>query len=691
MEYETLKGKLKTFFGKGSFVNRGKNYKDVSPKQYYDDLNYLSEIYPEEKSLYVEYRHIFLFDAEVADHLLDTPEEWFEAATDAISDITFQLNDLPDIRVRVTGLPQTAEVGISKLRDIHLGRFLALRCVVSKASEVRPAHEIAAFMCLRCGHISKVEQTKDSDLLQEPFAGCENDTCGKKGPYKLVSDESVFYNNQYLKIQEPIESLRGKQPEFLNVTCADEIAGITNAGDKVIITGILKGKTKTVKNGKTKFLDFIFVANSIEKSDADYENIEISPDEINLLKSWSKEGTLKDKILRSIAPSIFGLEDIKMGLALQLVGGMPIELPDGTRKRGDIHILLVGDPGIAKSQLLAFIAKFSPRAVEFSGRSTSEAGLTGGAVKDELDGKWWIQPGALTLADGGICCADEIDKMKPGQLGSIHEALEQQIVHINKVVKADLWTRTAFLGAANPKYGRYDRYTPISDQITHGDAFLSRMDLLFVLLDQPKKETDRMLAKHILGTLRGKKEDIEPGMDLELFRKCVAYARTNVFPVLTDEAEEFIISFFVGTRGAANGRTDTIPITARTLEAAFRLSTAHARLRLSNIIEEEDAREAVNLLISNLRNVGIDPETGELDASILECGTSRSQARKLKSIFGIIKSLSEKDLARNKSARKEDVIEKCLKEGISEPEHLIKKLIQQGDIMCPEEGYYKAV
>ena len=689
MDRDNLVERLKKFFGHGVYVNKGKNHKDLVPKQYFDDLNLMSENYPENKSLYVEFRHIESFDRGVSDYLLSRPDDWFEAATEAISESIFQFEELPDIKVRVTGIPPMYEVGISKLRDVHLGKFLSLRCVISKASEVRPAYDVAAFQCMRCGHINRVDQSKDSDLMQEPFAGCENPTCGKKGPYKLIHEESVMYNHQYLKIQEPIENLRGGQPEFLNVSCADEIAGVTRPGDKVIITGTLKGKTKTIKNGKTKYLDFIFIANAIEKSDADYENMEVTSEELAQIKEMARAGTLKDKILLSVAPSIFGLEDIKLGIALQLFGGMPVDLPDGTRKRGDIHILMVGDPGCGKSQILDFVAKFAPRAVSFSGKSSSEAGLTGAAVKDELDGKWWIQPGALTLADGGVCCADEVEKMKAGSLGSIHEALEQQMVHISKVVKADMWTRTAFLGAANPKFGRYDKYTPIVEQITHGDAFISRMDLLFVLQDVPNKTTDTKLARHILGTLRGKAEITEPGMNLELFRKCIAYARTNVFPELNDESEELIIRFFVRTRDAEGGEHKTVPITARTLEAAFRLATAHARMRLSNVIEAEDAEEAVKLLESNLRSVGIDPETGLLDADIIACGTSNSQEKKLKRIIGIIKELSSWDTARNKSARKGDVMARCEEEHIKYPEKHIQKLRDRGDILCPEEGYYK--
>ena len=688
--YDDTKDKLMKFFSKGCYVNKGADSAHLIPKQYWDDLLALCYVYPEEKSLYVEYKHLEFYNRELAERLLNNPTDWLEAATDAIAELNFPMCELPDITVRVTGLPITSEVSISKLRDMHLGKFLSIRCVISKASEVRPAYEVAAFMCLRCGYVTRVKQSKDTDILQEPFAGCENtENCGKKGPFKIEERESELYNHQYLKIQEPIENLRGAQPEFLNVSCADDIAGITRPGEKLIITGILKGKTKAIKEGKTKYLDFIFIANAIEKSDSDYENLELTQEELEQIDEMRQLGVLKEKILASIAPSIFGLEDVKLGIALQLFGGTPIELPDGTRKRGDIHILMVGDPGVAKSQLLEFVAKFAPRAVSFSGKSTSEAGLTGGAVKDELDGKWWIQPGALTLADGGVCCADEIDKMKSGQLGSIHEALEQQIVHINKVVKADLWTRTAFLGAANPKYGRYDGYLSISEQITHGDAFISRMDLLYILRDVPNQTTDLRLAKHIMGTLRGRENSTEPGMDLDLLRKDIAYAKTHVFPVLSDDAEQSIINFFVNTRTAANGNNGTVPITARTLEAAFRLATAHARMRLSNIITEEDAKAAVDLLYSNLKSVGVDPETGTLDIDILESGSSRSQTNKIRKINTIIKSLCEQDISKDKKARREDVIELCEMEGIKEPEKMIRKMKERGYIICPSEGYFK--
>lgn len=684
--------RLKKFFGMDRYVNAGYDSQgNVTPKRYWDDLLALGLEYPDKKSLDVNFSHLEFSDKKLADELINKPDEWLEAATEAISEMDFPVKDLPDVQVRVFNLPSEYEVSISKIRNNHLDHFIAIRCIISKASKVDPAFDVAAFECLRCGHITLVPQPKYSDKLMEPFAGCENtESCGKNGPFTMATEGAVKYDHQYLKVQEPLEDLRGNQPEFITVSCRDEIAGIVNPGERVIITGILKGNIRSNSEGKTKYIDLVFAANSIQKSDADYENIEIDPEEEELFKQMARDGTIKDMVLGSIAPSIYGMEDVKLGLALQLFGGTPVEIEDGTRKRGDIHILLVGDPGTAKSQLLRFIAKFAPRAVEFSGRSTSEAGLTGGAVRDEKDKKWWILPGALTLADGGICCADEIDKMRDGQLGSIHEALEQQMVHISKVVKADLPTRTAFLGAANPTHGRYDKYTPVADQIKHGPAFISRMDLIFIIIDQPNAENDEKLARHILETLKGRAGSAKPAMDLELFRKLIAYARTHVNPELNDKSENLIVKFFVNTRNAAGGRADTIPITARTLEAAFRLSTAHARMRLSNVIEEQDAKAAVELLIKNLMDVGIDPSTGQLDADVIECGTSKSQREQIKYIIEVIARLSDSSFS-NKCANLEEVIEYCKSYGIQKPEFLIQKLKERGELITPKKGFIKVL
>lgn len=689
MNYETVVSRLHKFFKPGVVHNKNRSRNDMDSFSYWDVLLELGIEYPDRKSLDIEYRHIELFDRELALELINNPTEWLKAATDAISEIDLPNNIyMTDITVRVIGLYQDQEVTISKLRNIHLEKFVAIRCSIAKATEVRPAYEIVAFKCMRCGYITKVSQSKDSDLLDEPFAGCENETCGKKGPFKRVDEESTTYNHQYLKIQEPLENLRGRQPEFLYVSCTDELAGIRKPGDKVIITGILKSRIKTKKEGKTRFLDFLFVANSIQPSDKDYESIEITSKDEEKIRALARTGNIKETIISSIAPSIFGNLNIKEGIALQLFSGNGVDLPDGTHKRGDIHILMVGDPGVAKSQLLKFVAGFAPRAVQVSGRSASAAGLTGAAVHDDFDGKWAIEAGALTMAgEGGICCVDEMDKMKEHDRGSIHDALEQQYVNVAKAgVFAQLPTGCALLGAANPKYGRYDKYDSITSQFNLGDALLSRMDLLYVMRDAPDEKNDASLAWHILDDNYTNSELI----DLELLRKYIAYAKTHCFPKMTAEAKACIVNFFVNTRKTAETVKDTIPITVRALESAKRLAVANAKMRLSDVVEKSDAEAAVTLLLKNLHEVGIDPDTGKLDASIIESGCSGSQRHKIKTLKDIIRSLCDKSMGSN-AARLEDIELECEKMNIEDPIGLLTKLKTQGDILAINRDSFRVV
>ena len=688
MIYDVIVDRLKTFFGKDTHHNKNVSSREIDSFSYWDALLSISADYPEEKDLNVEYRHIESFDRDLANELLVNPNEWLNAATAAISEMDFPLTDLPDITVRVLGLPSTHDVPISKLRNIHLEKFISIRCVISKATEVRPAYEKVAYECLRCGHVTVVTQSKDSDYLDEPFAGCENDTCGKKGPFKRKDEESVTFNHQYLKIQEPLENLRGRQPEFLYVSCADGLAGIRKPGEKVIITGILKSRIKVKKEGKTKFLDFLFVANSIKLSDKDYENLEITSKDEEKIKELSKRKDIRTVIVSSIAPSIFGNENIKEGIALQLFSGNGKTMTDGTHKRGDIHILMVGDPGVAKSQFLKYVANFAPRAIQVSGRSTSAAGLTGAAVHDDFDGKWAIEAGALTMAgDGGICCVDEMDKMNEKDRGSMHDALEQQFVNVAKAgVFAQLPTSCSLLGAANPKYGRYDKYEGIASQFNLGDALLSRMDLLYVIHDTPNQKTDERLAWHVLNDDFENKELI----DLELLRKYIAYSKTHCFPKMTDEAKACLVDFFVNTRETAGGVKDTIPVTVRALEAAKRLAVANAKLRLSDVVDKKDAADAVDLLLKNLHEVGIDPDTGKLDSSILESDTSGSQREKIRKLKDIIDRLCKQNMTSN-VAKLEDIELECEKEKIAEPIHLISKMKSRGDLLAVTQTSFRNV
>lgn len=681
---------------------------------YWNEILQLANEYPDQRSLSVDFTDIEKFDRELSKEFLDHPEELIMAAEVALKEIDLPVEkSLEEAHVRVIRIPN--RIPIRELRSKHLARFIAIEGMIRKATEVRPRITKAAFECLRCGYITFVDQ--NSFRFEEPFAGCEGESCGKKGPFKIRIEESTFIDAQKLQIQESPENLKGgSQPQSLEVDSEDDLTGNVTPGDRVIINGILKSRQRTLKDGKSTFYDLVLEANSIEQLDKDYDELEITTEDEEEILELSRDPEIYGKIVSSVAPSIYGYEDIKEALALQLFSGVVKNLPDGSRIRGDIHIMLVGDPGIAKSQLLRYVVKLSPRGVFTSGRSASASGLTAAAVKDDLnDGRWTIEGGALVMADMGIAAVDEMDKMKTEDKSALHEAMEQQTISIAKAgIIATLKSRCALLGAANPKYGRFDRYEGLAEQINMPPALLSRFDLIFVLLDTPDHTLDTKIANHILqshyaGELFEQRENlpgspitediveaemevIEPVIQPEIMRKYVAYSRKNVFPVMEEDARAHLINFYTDLRKTGESKNTPVPVTARQLEALVRLSEASARIRLSNTVTLEDAKRTIKIVMNCLKNVGVDPETGALDADILASGTSMSQRNKIKILRDIIKKVSEKHPGAKAPLEEVYAIAES-EHGINRvhAEENIKKMKQRGDLLSPDQNHIRLV
>ncbi|QRV16723.1 helix-turn-helix domain-containing protein [Haloterrigena salifodinae] len=359
------------------------------------------------------------------------------------------------------------------------------------------------------------------------------------------------------------------------------------------------------------------------------------------------------------------------------------------------------------SQMLGYIQNIAPRSVYTSGKGSSSAGLTAAAVRDDFgDGQQWtLEAGALVLADQGIAAVDELDKMRSEDRSAMHEALEQQKISVSKAgINATLKSRCSLLGAANPKYGRFDQYEPIGEQIDLEPALISRFDLIFTVTDQPDEEKDRNLAEHIIttnyaGELTTQREEmnsldisseeidemteqVDPAIDAELLRKYIAFAKQNCHPRMTEEAQETIRDFYVDLRSRGTDEDAAVPVTARKLEALVRLAEASARVRLSDTVEQRDAERSVEIVRSCLQDIGVDPETGEFDADIVEAGTSKSQRDRIKNLKQLISDIEEEY---DDGAPVDIVMERAEEVGMdqSKAEHEIEKLKQKGEVYEP--------
>ncbi len=590
-----------------------------------DEVFAILDRFPEEKSVIVDYNDLELFDPDSADLLVEKPEETLEAATKSIVNIDPQRKNA-QLNVRFKNVRNL--VPLRYLRSEYIGKLIAVDGIVRKTDEIHPRIINAVFECRSCLRIHEVEQK--TTMIHEP-AVCQE--CGGRS-FKLLQDESVYMDTQTVRLQEPLENLSGgDQPRQINVILEDDMVDTLAPGDKIRITGVLK----TARDEKTKRFNNYIYGNFIEPLEQEFEELNIDDkDEAEILE-LSRSPDIYEKIIESTAPSIQGYYDIKEAIAFQLFGGTSKVLEDKTRIRGDIHILIVGDPGIGKSQILKYVSKLAPRGIYTSGKGTSGVGLTAAAVRDELGG-WSLEAGALVLGDKGNVCVDELDKMREEDRSAIHEALEQQTISIAKAgIMATLNSRCSVLAAANPKFGRFDGFKPIPEQIDLPSPILSRFDLIFVIEDKPNAERDYDLAGHILKIHQEK--EIPYIIEPELMRKYIAYARRTVQPTLTKEAATVLQEFYVTMRSGAADDDSPVPITARQLEALVRIAEASARIRLSNDVLEEDAKRAIELQENCMKEIGYDPDTGKVDIDKVEGRPSHSDRDKMNIVTDTIKDL----------------------------------------------------
>jgi replicative DNA helicase Mcm len=657
----------------------------------------LAAAFPEKRSVAIEFSELERFDPRLADALLERPDDVLHDAEAAVSDFALPTPDGKKFapHVRFWGLPDSEVAEVKDLGAANLNKLNRVEGVVSWIMEIKPMMKTALWECLHCGATTKTVTQKTA--VAEPTS-CR---CGHGGRenFKLLEQSSDFVNIQRAGMQEAVEKMRGSAPASrIELWMEDDLVNTLVPGDKVWITGVLRLKQQRLaKGGRSSVYDKFLDVSHIQKVEREFEEITISKEEEEKIKELARDPRIYEKIKNSIAPSMYGYDELKNAIALQLFAGTPNKvMPDGKRVRSDLHVLLIGDPGVGKSMLLESVSRLAPKNIYVGGGGASGVGMTASAERD-ADGEGWIlKAGAMVLANGGMAIIDEFDKMNDEDRGLMHEAMEQQFVSIAKAgIVTQFQARAAVLAAANPKMGRFDPAKPPGEQFAMGPALMSRFDLIFAIKDFPDETRDRGLVEHVLASHKlaseGKQPEAEspinPEIQPELLQKYIAFARKNVFPTLTDEAMRKIEDYYIQLRKLGE-KQGNVPVTPRQLEGLVRLSEASAKMRLNDKVEANDAERAISVVNFVLQEIFVDKETGRIDSDVINIGQPKSRVDKMRSLLGIISELEKQtDLV-----AVEDVFREAANYGMDEAyvRQLLETLERQGDLYRPKAGHVKS-
>lgn len=551
-----------------------------------------------------------VFDIMMEQRLRNQEAASAQAEVDGAPDRRDPNNGIPPSLIRryeVLVIPRTKDT-MSNMRGIEskkIGHLISFKGIVISITDVRPAVSVATYLDDKSGkeYFQEVGGRSFHPLLHPP----ENNLTGpekKDNELQMQIRGSKFVKYQEARIQEsPDEVPQGCTPRSLTIHLRGGLTRIIKAGDSVTISGIFLPEPSSSQKAmlRATLLTNIYVhVTHVKQNKQSYESMELTDAQRAAIDQLTEEGDIYGRLANSIAPEIYGHEDVKKALLLAMVGSPTRVLPDGMRLRGDIHACLMGDPGVAKSQLLRYVAHISPRAIYTSGKGSSGVGLTAAVMKDPTTGELTLEGGALVMADRGICCIDEFDKMEEGDRTAIHEVMEQQTVSIAKAgITTTLNTRTTVLSAANPAFGRYDIRRSPAENINLPAALLSRFDILWLILDRPGLEADMALAQHVLTVHTDGAPPVSHRAALlpaEMLRAYIAAAKQHE-PYVPTSLREYIAAVYSELR--AEEAAAEVPhsyTTARTLLSLLRLSQALARLRFADAVEQSDVDEGLRLM-----------------------------------------------------------------------------------------------
>ncbi|XP_039061205.1 DNA replication licensing factor MCM2-like [Hibiscus syriacus] len=600
----------------------------VNPKNQHGDIEYvrlINEMVSANKcSLEVDYKQFISVHPNIAIWLADAPQSVLEVMEDVAQRVVFDLhpnyrNIRQKIYIRITNLPIYDQ--IRDIRQIHLNTMVRIGGVVTRRSGVFPQLQQVKYDCNKCGAI--LGPFFQNSYSEVKVGSCPE--CQSKGPFTVNIEQTVYRNYQKLTLQEsPGTVPAGRLPRYKEVILLNDLIDCARPGEEIEVTGIYTNNFDMSLNTKNGFPVFATVveANYVTKKQDLFSAYKLTQEDKEDIERLAKDPQIGERIIKSIAPSIYGHEDIKTAIALAMFGGQEKNVEGKHRLRGDINVLLLGDPGTAKSQFLKYVEKTGQRAVYTTGKGASAVGLTAAVHKDPVTREWTLEGGALVLADKGICLIDEFDKMNEQDRVSIHEAMEQQSISISKAgIVTSLQARCSVIAAANPIGGRYDSSKTFSQNVELTDPIISRFDILCVVKDVVDPVTDEMLAQFVVDShfrsqpkganmddkaFSESQEETRASAGLadskilsqELLRKYLTYAKLNIFPRFHEKDMAKLTKVYADLRKESS-RGQGVPIAVRHIESMIRMSEAHARMHLRQHITEEDVDMAIRVLLES--------------------------------------------------------------------------------------------